>query len=170
MYVTSLGHAGLEVRTRAATLLVDPWLSPEGAFDASWFQLPENAHCFTPERLTPTAIVISHEHLDHLDPWFLARVDPAVPAIVPRYPSPVLRRKILNARTRPSVELDPWQRWEAAPGTSVFFVPEASPMNHDAAVVIEGDGRVLLDLNDARLFPVQLRAIRQAVGGRVDAF
>jgi UDP-MurNAc hydroxylase len=35
MRVTALGHAGLKVETSRATVLVDPWLSPEGAFQAS---------------------------------------------------------------------------------------------------------------------------------------
>jgi UDP-MurNAc hydroxylase len=36
--------------------------------------------------------------------------------------------------------------------------------------VITGDGQTLLDLNDARLFPVQFRGIRQEVGGDIDLF
>ena len=43
-------------------------------------------------------------------------------------------------------------------------------MNHDSAVVVRGDGQTVLDLNDARLFPIQFRAIRQAVGGTIDVF
>jgi UDP-MurNAc hydroxylase len=43
-------------------------------------------------------------------------------------------------------------------------------MNHDSAIVVHGDGRTLLDLNDARLFPVQLRQIRAKAGGTIDAF
>ena len=35
---------------------------------------------------------------------------------------------------------------------------------------MQGDGQTLLDLNDARLFPMQLREIRQKVGGVIDMF
>ncbi len=168
MHITSLGHAGLRIDTARARVLVDPWLSPEGAFQASWFQYPENAHCLPLALARPTAVVVTHEHLDHLDPWFLAQLPSDVPILIPRYPSPVLRRKLGAAGPRPVIELAAWQPFEVAPGTTVFFVPEASPMNHDAALVLRGDGRSLVDLNDARLFPMQLQAIRQAVGGRVD--
>ncbi|CAN5790301.1 hypothetical protein BH24BAC1_BH24BAC1_10230 [soil metagenome] len=41
-------------------------------------------------------------------------------------------------------------------------------MNHDSAMVVIGDGHCLLNLNDARLFPMQLRDIRQKAGGRID--
>lgn len=171
MRVTALGHAGLKVETKRATVLVDPWFSPEGAFQASWFQYPDNSHLLQePSLLEPTAVVISHEHLDHVDPWFLARLPPEVPVIIPLYPSPVLRRKVESGGRRAIIEVEPWERLELADGTSVFFVSEQSPMNHDSAIVIRGDGQTLLNLNDARLFPVQFRGIRNEVGGVIDVF
>lgn len=170
MKVTALGHAGLKVETGRVTVLVDPWFSPEGAFQASWFQFPDNSHLITSSLFEPTAIVISHEHLDHVDPWFLSRVPSSVPVVIPRYPSPVLRHKVELGGPRPIIEVPPWERVDLAENTSVFFVSEESPMNHDSAVVIQGNGQTLLDLNDARLFPVQFRGIRQEVGGDVDLF
>ena len=170
MKITALGHAGLRVETSRATILIDPWFSPEGAFQASWFQFPDNSHLIKPELFEPTAIVISHEHLDHVDPWFLSRVPPHVPVVFPRYPSPVLRHKVELGGPRTIIEVSPWERVDLAEGTNVFFVSEESPMNHDSAIVIQGDGQVLLDLNDARLFPVQFRGIRQEVGGTIDLF
>ena len=59
MRVTALGHAGLKVETARATILVDPWFSPEGAFQGSWFQYPDNAHLMMPGLLNPAAIVIA---------------------------------------------------------------------------------------------------------------
>jgi UDP-MurNAc hydroxylase len=170
MRITALGHAGFRVETAGATVLLDPWLSPEGAFQASWFQYPENHHLLTPELCRPTAIAVSHEHGDHIDPWFLAHVPASVPVVIPRYPSPVLRRKVLAGGARRVIEAEPYEEIEVAPGTRLFFVCEASPMNHDAAIVVCGDGHTFLDLNDARLFPMQFRAIRQAVGGTIDVF
>jgi UDP-MurNAc hydroxylase len=169
--VTALGHAGLKVETDRATLLVDPWFSPEGAFQASWFPFPDNSHLLDGTLLRdPLAVVISHEHLDHVDPWFLARVPSSVPVIIPRYASPVLRQKVQSAGVRPIIEVDPWEQVEVADGTRVFFVSEQSPMNHDSAIVVQGDGQTVFDLNDARLFAVQFRSIRQRVGGAIDMF
>jgi len=169
MQVTALGHAGLKVETARATVLLDPWFSPEGAFLASWFVFPDNSHLVTSALLSPTAIVISHEHLDHVDPWFLSKVPSHVPVIVPRYPSPVLLQKIARGGPRPVIQAEQWQPVEIAPGTHVFFVSEP-PMNHDSAIVVQGDGQALLDLNDARLFPMQIRDIRRQVGGAIDIF
>jgi UDP-MurNAc hydroxylase len=168
MKVTSLGHAGLKVETKSATILVDPWLSPEGAFLASWFQYPDNQHLMTPSLLDATAIAISHEHLDHVDPWFLAQLPPKTPVLIPRYPSPVLKQKITATGLKKIIEVPQWQTLELGEGTSLFFVSEDSPMNHDSAVVIVDDGEVLLNLNDARLSVAQLRSIRTKVGGVID--
>ncbi len=77
---------------------------------------------------------------------------------------------MLAGGTRRVIEAEPYEEIEVAPGTRLFFVCEASPMNHDAAIVVCGDGHTFLDLNDARLFPMQFRAIRQAVGGTIDVF
>ncbi len=166
--ITTLGHAGLKIESASITLLVDPWVSPFGAFQSSWFQYPQNQHVIDPELFAPTAIVVSHEHIDHLDPWFLGQVSESVPVIVPRYPSPVVRRKIAAARVGPIVELDPWEWFDVGAGTRVMFVSEASPMNHDSAVVVTTDGHALLDLNDARLSPAQILQVRAAVQGPID--
>jgi UDP-MurNAc hydroxylase len=173
MNVTSLGHAGLKVEAADATVLIDPWFCPEGAFLASWFQYPANQHLLKPSLLEPTAILISHEHLDHLDPWFLAQVSDQIPILIPRYPSPILRQKIAATGAKTIIEVLPWQVVELTPELWCFFVPEESPMNHDAAIVIGTNGigakdQTLLNLNDARLSPSQLRSIRAKVGGTID--
>jgi UDP-MurNAc hydroxylase len=170
MRVTALGHAGLKVEVAGSTVLIDPWFSPEGAFQASWFQYPDNSHLLDPSLLNPDAILISREHLDHVDPWFLARVPPSVPVVIPRYPSPVLRGKVESAGPRTIREVPPWEPVEVADGIGVFFVSEESPMNHDSAIVVQAEGRTILDLNDARLSPVQFRSIKQKAASQIDLF
>lgn len=168
MRIRALGHAGLELQGGDATLLCDPWFSPEGSFQASWFQYPENSHLLDADLFAPTAVLISHEHMDHVDPWFLARVPADVPVVVPRYPSEVLVRKILSAGPRQVNQLAPWEQFEICPGVRVFFVSEESPMNHDSAMVVRSGGHAILNMNDARLSPSQLRSIRAELGGTVD--
>src|SRR5688500_14199010 len=122
----------------------------------------------TPSLFEPTAIVLSHEHLDHTDSWFLSQVPAHVPVIIPRYPSPVLKRKILSAGHRDIIEVPAWEPVDLFGGGNVFFVGEESPANHDAAAIIEADGQTLVNMNDALLSPVQLREIRAKVGNRID--
>ena len=37
-----LGHAGFMYETKNEMILMDPWMSKEGAFDSSWYQFPSN--------------------------------------------------------------------------------------------------------------------------------
>jgi UDP-MurNAc hydroxylase len=168
--ITALGHAGLSIETDRSTVAIDPWFDPSGTFQASWFQFPENAHLVGPSLFEPTAVIVSHEHLDHVDPWFLARVPPSVPIVIPRYTSPALRGKIERSGSHTIVEVPHWTEFEIADGTRMFFVPELSPMNHDSAIVVRAEGQAVLDMNDARLSPDQLRSIRTMVGGTIDVF
>ncbi|CAN5855091.1 hypothetical protein BH18ACT6_BH18ACT6_05400 [soil metagenome] len=168
MLVRSLGHAGLELEVAGARILCDPRFSPEGAFQGSWFQFPDNSHLLDHELIRPDAILISHEHMDHIDPWLLEQVPDHVPVYIPRYASDVLRRKILRPRRRPVIELSQWELFEVTPGVRVMFVSEESPMNQDSAMVVVSEGKSLLNMNDARLSAAQVRGIKIEVGGRID--
>ena len=44
--ITYLGHAGFVVESSDVLLLMDPWLSPNGAFCKSWYQYPNNHFLF----------------------------------------------------------------------------------------------------------------------------
>jgi UDP-MurNAc hydroxylase len=49
--ITYLGHAGLRIDGADLRLLMDPWLSRTGAFQAAWYQFPSNAHLDQPSLL-----------------------------------------------------------------------------------------------------------------------
>ncbi|MGI8518191.1 MAG: MBL fold metallo-hydrolase [Acidimicrobiia bacterium] len=164
----SLGHAGLELKLAGARILCDPWFSPEGAFQGSWFQYPDNSHLLDHELVRPDAILISHEHMDHIDPWRLEQVPDHIPVYIPHYASDALRRKILQSRRRPLIELNQWQFSEVLPGVKVMFVSEESPMNQDSAMVVVAEGKSLLNMNDARLSAAQVREIKNEAGGSID--
>src|SRR5271155_3103754 len=163
MLITSLGHAGLQIEHLGSRLQIDPWLSPEGAFQGSWFQWPDNTHLI-PRLEAPDSVAISHEHLDHIDPWWLAKLPQGTPIYVPRYPLGVLREKILASGQTNIHEIEPWQDVEVVPGVKLFFVSERSPMNHDSAMVLRTAESVFVNANDARLCPLQLHEIRSKVG------
>jgi len=77
MQITILGHAGFCVETKESIVIIDPWLSKTGAYEASWFQYPKNHHMgdYVQELLSTSPknkyIYISHEHKDHFDIDFL---------------------------------------------------------------------------------------------------
>ena len=72
-----IGHAGFMYSTNNEILLMDPWMSKNGAFDSSWYQFPSN-HSLGDEirqevesTTKEVYIYISHEHKDHFDVDYL---------------------------------------------------------------------------------------------------
>jgi UDP-MurNAc hydroxylase len=103
--ITYLGHAGFMVETKHELILMDPWLSPTGAFDGSWQQFPDNHQLISMVRDNVVDnnrrvyIYVSHEHQDHFDPWTLnvlqqARKD--ITLIVPQFRREFLERWALD--------------------------------------------------------------------------
>ena len=76
-----LGHAGFLYETNNEIILMDPWMSKEGAFDSSWYQFPSNHDLGDDIRdiITDTNkeiyIYISHEHKDHFDVPYLRTLE-----------------------------------------------------------------------------------------------
>ena len=167
--VTALGHAGLRIDAPGVRLLADPWVSAGGAFLGSWFPFPDNEHLAGPLLEDVDVVVVSHEHLDHLDLDYLAGLPPWVPIVVPRYPSTIMQRRLRAAGRRRVVVLDAWQRYPLGTrGDWLTVIPEQCPMSHDAAVLISVAGTTVLHTNDARISLSQVRRAMDEVGGPID--
>lgn len=167
--VTALGHAGLRVDTPRIRLLADPWLSPGGAFLGAWFPFPDNSHLLTPELVDVDLVVVSHEHLDHLDLDLIAGLPAHVPIVVPRYPSTIIERRLRAIGRTRIVVLDAWQRYPLGSEDDwLTVIPEQCPMSHDSAVLIKVSGRSVLHTNDARISLAQTRRAMAEVGGPFD--
>ncbi|MEU5877469.1 MBL fold metallo-hydrolase [Spirillospora sp. NPDC047279] len=168
--ITFLGHAGLAVSAGSFRLLVDPWLAPTGAFLGAWHQYPRNDHLDVPRLADADWVAVSHEHLDHFDPWFIARLPERTRILIPRYPGPAFRERMGEvAGTRQVIEIPPWEKFPLDNrGSWITAIPELSPMCHDAAFLMVADGRAILHCNDARLTAAQARRAKHAAGGRLD--
>ncbi|TDD27223.1 MBL fold metallo-hydrolase [Actinomadura sp. KC06] len=168
--VTFLGHAGAAVDATAFRLLADPWLAPTGAFLGAWHQYPRNDHLDLAPVLDADWVAVSHEHLDHFDPWVLDRLPARTRILIPRYPGPAFRERMAAAAGgRQVIELTAWEKFPLDNrGSWITAIPELSPMCHDAAFLIVADGRGFLHGNDARLTAAQARRAKHLAGGRLD--
>src|SRR5437016_14560425 len=102
MHVEFLGHAGFIAASGRMRVACDPWLSPRGAFHASWFQFPCNHHLWERDYRDLTAVVITHEQQDHLDVAFLSeKIAPSVPVIIRHHPPRSLWNEIRATRSNP---------------------------------------------------------------------
>jgi L-ascorbate metabolism protein UlaG (beta-lactamase superfamily)/nitrite reductase/ring-hydroxylating ferredoxin subunit len=169
MRITYLGHAGLRVDGADLRLLMDPWLSCRGAFQAAWFQFPANAHLDRAALLDCDYVTVSHEHLDHMDLSVLTSLAATTTVLIPRYPSPGFRDRLAAAGVANVLEVSAWHKFRLNErGDWLTFIPEQSPMCHDSAVLVSAGGASLLHGNDARLTAGQARRAALECGGRLD--
>jgi hypothetical protein len=149
MRVDFVGHASLLVRQGALTLLSDPWWTG-GAFGDQWFPYPFPV----PERFPLhdlDGLYISHGHEDHLHPGTLKALAPDNPrtrVLIPRrydagMCSYIQRLGFANIQELPS-----------GTSTTLEHGPDrlqATIITHldDSLLVVEADGEVLVNANDA---------------------
>lgn len=167
--VTFTGHAGLALDGDSTALLLDPWLGPDGAFLGSWHQYPRNDHLDVPALLDVDWVAISHEHLDHFDPWVTTRLQSRTRVLIPQYPSTAFRDRLSTVCAREIIEIPAWERFPIDNrGSWITAIPELSPMCHDAAFLVVIDGHAVLHCNDARLTAAQARRAKHEAGGTLD--
>ena len=157
MKITFLGHAGFCVETSDTVVITDPWLSPTGAFDSAWFQLPRNHHlaAFVQEKLGDSHrerfVYISHEHKDHLDLAFLDSLrcrDFTV--VIPDFRRDYLVNAFAHYRCKDVVACGDGDS-VAIPGGFLKLYLDDSELNRDSAILVRTGGRTFLNLNDCRI-------------------
>jgi UDP-MurNAc hydroxylase len=169
MKITYLGHAGFLVETERAIVIMDPWLSPNGAFDSAWFQFPCNHHLapLVREKIQDSSkdryIYISHEHNDHFDPDFLKSLPSTdFTFVIPHFQRPALRTEIANYSQARIISCTHGQE-VSIPGGYLKLYLDDSGLNRDSAVLMKAEGNTFLNLNDCKLYD-QVASIAQEEG------
>jgi len=157
MKLTYLGHAGFCVETAHAIVIMDPWLSPEGAFDSSWFQLPKN-HDLAPvvdDKLglpKEKFVYVSHEHEDHYDRRFLDSLQNRdFTLVIARFRRPGLRRALAQYECKQIISVSDRESVPFDGGELKLFLDD-SELNRDSAMLVRAEGETFLNLNDCRIF------------------
>jgi UDP-MurNAc hydroxylase len=154
-----LGHSGIAVRHGGRLLLCDPWMSPEGAYNASWFQYPAYPHRDLSPLTTPDAVYVSHEHLDHFDPWFLSQLPKSTTILTGRFHKRRCIRLLERLEFETVIQLADFEPHEIAPGFVVrIALPSFNCPPHwfDSCALIECGDLKIFNLNDCNLaLPVE---------------
>lgn len=159
MEIKYLGHAGFSVETKNTIILMDPWLSEHGAFDASWFQFPKNHNLagYVQDLFNSSAkdkyIYISHEHKDHFDISFLKSLkNRDFTIILAEFVRPVVK-DILQSQNYDCtriIELKNEEAFSFKDGKLVLYTIDAE-LECDSAILVHAEDRVFLNLNDCKL-------------------
>lgn len=170
MQVTSVGHAGFRIDTKAGAILCDPWVNP--AYFASWFPFPDNSELDWDALGDVDYLYVSHLHKDHFDPQNLsAHVNKDAVVLLPDFPVPDLRRELEKLgfdrffETTDSVK----HRLSGPKGElDVMIIALRAPADGpigDSALVVDDGATTVFNMNDAR--PVDLDVLH-ADFGQVD--
>lgn len=158
MKIHFLGHAGFCVETENALILMDPWLSEEGASDGAWFQFPSNHHLADAwvEKITASRkakyLYLSHEHPDHTDLPYLARL----PVTEMHLVYPAFSRKRMPASLAPyhfmkKTVFKDREKIAFEDGEMELYL-EDTGLDCDSAIYVRAEGASFLNSNDCKLF------------------
>jgi len=155
MRATSLGHAGILIRCRQATIVCDPWFVP--AFLGSWFPFPRNDQlddATMSDVCNPDYLYVSHLHGDHFDEEFLrTRMHKSTRVLLPDFPTDELRRRLTRLGFANFITTRDGEELELRDGLRIAIHVESSitdgPGGDSAIVVSDGTARVV-NQNDCR--------------------
>ncbi len=174
MFITYLGHAGFCVETDESIVIMDPWMSPQGAFDSAWFQFPSNHHlgALVQEKLKdPTRrkyVYISHEHKDHFDLSFLNSLESReFTLVLPHYRRPALRQLLSDYKCEGMITCHDRAAVPLKDGYIQLFLDD-SELDRDSTILVKAGGFAFLNMNDCKLHD-QLAQIK-GEHGEIDVF
>jgi UDP-MurNAc hydroxylase len=150
-----VSHACLDIRARGKRLVIDPWLN-EPTYWSSWWHAPPPQ--FEPDIFSADYVYVTHWHFDHFDPRTLKKFGKETTVMVPRFPISGLREQLQNIGFEKIVELPHGKTIQLTDGFS--FTSYQVSFQDDSIAVVEADGAVLIDLNDAKPLPSTWRTLR----------
>jgi Beta-lactamase superfamily domain len=150
-----VSHACLDVTAGGKRLVIDPWLN-EPTYWSSWWHAPPPE--FGDDIFSADYVYITHWHFDHFDPKTLRKFGKSTTAVVPRFPVSGLKQQLESIGFERIVELRHGER--IALGENFSLTSYQVSFQDDSVAVVEADGIVLVDLNDAKPLPSTWRHFR----------
>jgi UDP-MurNAc hydroxylase len=150
-----VSHACLDVTASGKRLIIDPWLN-EPTYWSSWWHSPPPI--FGDDIFDADYVYITHWHFDHFDPKTLRKFHKKTTAVVPKFPISGLRQQLENIGFERIVELRHGEKLQL--GDDFWLTSWQISFQDDSVAVVEADGIVLVDLNDAKPLPSTWRTFR----------
>ena len=164
MKIEFLGHAGICISYKQTKIVMDGWFTKNGAFDASWYQFPANHYYMENDWSDLNAVIISHEHMDHLDPEFLSSLPEDIPIYIPEYPSLNLYDKIKFLTNREAKQLS-LEKSHKIGDINCQIWTEESPINQDSIWVFKTTEKSIINTVDSKVTTSQLKSMMDYIGG-----
>ncbi len=142
MKIEYISHACLLIETGDVKIVTDPWWT-EPAYCGQWYVFPKPVRTnFTDET---DVILISHGHEDHLHESTLKLFPKEAKVFYPYSFFGGAKEYLESMGFEDVKEAVTLRKYKLSPKTSVTFIINS----HDSLMVIESDGEVLVNVNDA---------------------
>ena len=150
-----LGHACLEVTSNSRQLLCDPWLVGS-CYWRSWWNYPPVPDGLV-ETLKPDFIYLTHMHWDHFHGPTLRRLGLDMHMLVPKTPDRRIYEDLKAIGCTRITELVHGKPYQIGPD----FQITSYQFGHfpDSALVIEADGKTILNANDCKIMGAPLKQV-----------
>lgn len=159
MHVTVIGHSCLRIKTRAGTVLIDPWLSGS-CYWRSWWHFPPSAEPDA-EMFSPDWIYLTHHHFDHFHYPSMRRMDRSAKVMIPRFGVQAMVDEVKSLGFESPQELAHGRVVELDAGVRVASYQYGFD---DTTFVVAEDGDVVIDINDCKIRRRSLSQIRREFG------
>jgi UDP-MurNAc hydroxylase len=152
-----LGHACLEVTSSSKQLLCDPWLVGS-AYWRSWWNYPPVPDGLV-ETLHPDFIYLTHLHWDHFHGPTLRRLGLGLHMLIPKTPDHRIYEDLKDIGCTRITELVHGKPYRIGAN----FQITSYQFGHfpDSVLVIEADGKTILNANDCKTMGLPLQQILQ---------
>lgn len=142
MKIAYVSHAAMVIEAGGLTIATDPWwVSPAYARQWNVFPRPVNAELVD----RASVVLISHAHQDHLHEPTLRSLTPGKTIYYPYYWYEGTPAWLSQMGFDPVVEAHSGRSYRLAPDCNVTFLVNGQ----DSLIVLEADGQVLVNVNDA---------------------
>jgi len=155
------GHASLHIKADGLSITTDPWFSKDGAFLSTWFQFPDNTDLDLSPIRNSDYIVISHEHLDHLDPKFLKTISPKTKVIIPKYTDTYLHDILKKNISNEIIVANSMQKINLSRNVTFCPVVQSIPIWDDCTLIFETPEGTVVDVNDMKITDNDLKWIKR---------
>jgi hypothetical protein len=160
--ITIFAHATLMVEGGGARVLVDPVFSPTVAAGSLGFTPSREIDVHAIPRLD--ALLITHNHIDHIDPPSLVQLPRDLPVIIPK--DDWIEEQLRGLGFKTIHRLDPWEDIRFG-GLRVHATPGIGEID-EIGVVFSTAGKSFWDMSDAQVDGSIARRLCDEYGGAID--
>lgn len=149
--IVSLGYAGLDIRLGATRLVVDPWLSPGGAYLGSRHPFPRNDHVPAAALHDTPTLFISSPRGEHFDAETLRGFPRSVRVLIPSFPSKALAAALAALGFETVVELAEGEPFDLGDGATAYILLATPRHELRSTLVLRAAGQVVVAQADCTL-------------------